>query len=475
METTIVGRAKEIELFKNLVQSKQSDFVAVYGRRRVGKTFLIRETFSNNFNFQLSGLAQATLAQQLMNFHAAMNRCWPAGKELPIPQTWFEAFQQLIALLEKSKQKKKVVFLDELPWLDTPRSNFIQALEHFWNSWASTRKDILLIVCGSAASWMLNVLINNKGGLHNRVTCKMRILPFTLAETELFYRRKGIKWNRYQILENYMVMGGIPYYMNAVKKGKSAAQAINDLCFSEDGLLNTEFDNLYASLFRQSANHISVVEALSKKAKGLSREEIIAASKIPNGGGASKVLSELEVSGFIRRYIPFGKQSKDTLYQLVDFYTLFYFKFLCSKKYADASLWLNLQDTPVHRSWAGYAFEMVALQHILPIKMALGIHGVQSNVATWRSRNPVKGAQIDLLIDRKDQVITICEMKFSINEFTIDKSYATNLRNKMGCFKSETKTKSAIHLCLLTTYGVKDNAYANELLQNNLTMDCLFV
>jgi hypothetical protein len=475
MTTTIIGRVKEIQQFGSLFKSKQSEFVAVYGRRRVGKTFLIREAFTNNFNFQLTGLAQANLSQQLLNFHTALERYQTTSKEFPIPQTWFEAFQQLIYLLEKSKHKKKLIFLDELPWLDTPRSNFIQALEHFWNSWASARKDILLIVCGSAASWMLNVLINNKGGLHNRVTCKMKILPFTLAETALYYQAKRIKWNRYQLLENYMVMGGIPFYMNAVKKGKSAAQVINELCFVEDGLLNTEFDNLYASLFKQSFNHISVVAALSKKAKGLTRDEIIAFAKIPNGGGASKVLSELELSGFIRKYIPFGKQSKDTLYQLIDFYTLFYFKFLNNKRFSDTNLWLNLQDTPAQRSWAGYAFEMVALQHVSQIKMALGINGVQSNVASWRSRNAKMGAQIDLLIDRKDQVITLCEMKFSVNEFSIDKSYANNLRNKIGLLKSETKTKSAIHLCMLSTYGVKENAYTNELLQSNLKMDCLFV
>ncbi|MDZ4666499.1 MAG: ATP-binding protein [bacterium] len=474
MGTNIIGRHKELTQFTALMKSKQSEFVAVYGRRRVGKTFLIRETFSNTFSFQLTGLANANLAQQLVNFSAAINNYYPTNKIWPIPKTWFEAFQQLIGLLEKTKQSKKIIFLDELPWLDTPRSNFIQALEHFWNSWASARKDILLIVCGSAASWMLNVLINNKGGLHNRITCKMKIVPFTLAESELYFQSKGIKWNRYQILENYMVMGGIPFYMNAVKKGKSATQAINELCFDEDGLLTSEFENLYASLFRQSANHILVVKALSKKAKGLSREEIISYAKIPNGGGTSKVLMELELSGFIRTYVPFGKQTKDTLYQLIDFYTLFYFKFLHDRKYNDSRLWLNLQDTPLHRNWAGYAFEMVAMQHVSQLKLALGISGVQSNIASWRYHDSDAGAQIDLLIDRRDQVITICEMKFSINEFVIDKSYAAKLRNKIGSFKRVSKTKSAIQLCMLTTYGVSANNYSLDLVQNDLSMDCLF-
>jgi AAA+ ATPase superfamily predicted ATPase len=470
----IVGRTKEIAQFKELVNSNQSEFVAVYGRRRVGKTFLIRESFQNQFHFQLTGLAQADLRSQLQNFHVAINKYKPGNKEITRPTSWFEAFQELIKILEKSNSAKKLIFLDELPWLDTPKSGFIQALEHFWNSWASARKDILLIVCGSAASWMLNKLINNKGGLHNRVSCKMKINPFTLSECKSYYKSKGIKWNDYQIIENYMVMGGIPFYMNAVKKEKSAAQNINTLCFSEDGLLNDEFRNLYASLFAKSDNHVAVVAALSKKAKGLSREEIIQFAKIPNGGGASKVLEELEMSGFIRKYVPFGKKVKDSLYQLIDFYTHFYFKFLEKNKYDNENQWLNILDTPIHRTWAGYAFELVCLTHLHHIKTALGISGIQSKVGSWRSSKSENGAQIDLLIERKDQIINLCEMKFSINEFSIDKTYANNLRNKISTFKSESQTKNAVHLCLISSYGIKANSYSDELVQNSFDMSILF-
>jgi AAA+ ATPase superfamily predicted ATPase len=470
----IIGRIKEIAQFKELVNSNQSEFIAVYGRRRVGKTFLIREGFKNQFNFQLTGLAKADLRSQLQNFHAAINKHKLGSRELPKVSSWFEAFQQLISLLEKSQAKKKVVFLDELPWLATPKSGFIPALEHFWNSWASARKDILLIVCGSSASWMLNKLINNKGGLHNRVSFKMKINPFTLAECKSYYKAKGVKWNDYQIIENYMVMGGIPFYMNAVIKDKSSSQNINTLCFSEDGLLNDEFRNLYASLFAKSDNHIAIVEALSKKAKGLSREEIIQFAKLPNGGGTSKVLEELELSGFIRKYVPYGKKVKDSLYQLVDFYTLFYFKFLSKNKYDNENQWLNILDTPAHRNWAGYAFELICLTHLTQIKKALGISGIQSKAASWRSSKSENGAQIDLLIERRDQVINLCEMKFSINEFSIDKTYANNLRNKISTFKSESQTKNAVHLCLISSYGIKANSYSDELVQNNFDMSILF-
>lgn len=471
---TIIGRTKELDAFITLESSSKSEFVAVYGRRRVGKTYLIRNALKNNFTFQLTGLANASMKQQLANFNVAITKFSKAKKAPDLPTTWFEAFRQLIELLEKNKASKKVIFIDELPWLDTPKSGFISALEHFWNDWASARKDILLIVCGSAASWMISKLINNKGGLHNRVTHKMKIEPFTLSECESFLQSNHVNWNRHQIIETYMTMGGIPFYLEAIKPTLSAAQNINNLCFTENGLLNDEFNNLYASLFKYSNNHIAVVEALSKKTMGLTREEIIKLAKLPGGGGTSKVLDELEVSGFIRKYIPLGRRIKDSLYQLTDFYTMFYFKFIKNNKYNNKNYWLNIIDTPKHRAWSGYAFELICLTHINQLKKALGISGIQTTVASWRSKNAAEGAQVDLLIERKDEVINLIEAKFSINKFTIDKKYAANLRNKIGTFKSETKTNNAVHLSMVTIYGITPNEYATGLVQQSITADSLF-
>lgn len=469
----IVGRIEEKKQFKELLQSNESEFVAVYGRRRVGKTFLIREYFKQHISFHLTGLSNATLPQQLVNFHTCMCTGYPKYKET-IPVSWFEAFQQLIKRIEKTKKQKHVIFLDELPWLDTPKSYFISALEHFWNSWASARKDILLIVCGSAASWMIHKLINNKGGLHNRITHRMKINPFTLKECDEYFKYKKISFNRYQIIELYSVMGGIPYYLDAVKKGKSAAQNIDTICFSEQGLLKNEFSNLYASLFKHAEHYEAVVKALSKKSKGLTRDEIINTSKIQNGGGTSKILSDLEESGFIRKYTPFGKQYRESLYQLVDFYTLFYFNFIQAKKNTSTNFWINALNSSLHKSWSGYAFEQVCLLHIHEIKNALGIRGIISSEASWRSQQKADGAQIDLLIDRNDQIINVCEMKFSTTEFIITKDYSKNLRNKIALFGAETQTKKAINLTLITTYGVKENQYAQDLIQNDITIDCFF-
>jgi uncharacterized protein len=469
----MVGRERERVLFQKTLNSGSSEFLAVYGRRRVGKTFLIREVFNNNFHFHLTGMAKATLRQQLVNFHTALQKK-SLGKDLAVPTTWFQAFQQLIAHLEKSKDDRKIIFIDELPWIDTPKSNCIGALEHFWNSWASARKDIVLIVCGSAASWMLNKLINDKGGLHNRVTQKIKLLPFTLKECEQFLIEKKINWNRYQIVEAYMAMGGIPFYWNALEPGYSAAQNIAKLFFSDNGLLKEEFQNLFASLFKNPENHVTIVEALGTKAKGLSRKEIIKYAKWASSGTPTKAINELEASGFIRKYTPFDKKVKHSIYQLTDLYSLFYLRFIKDNKLATEDFWINDLDSPQHRTWSGYSFELVCLLHTYQIKKKLGIHGIQSSEGSWRSKDEKKGTQIDLVIDRKDETVNICEMKFSINPFAIDKKYAENLRNKIGTFRTETKTRKAVMLTMITTYGLEENEYSQGLVQNDLTMDCLF-
>lgn len=467
----IVGRAFEKDKLKQIVASNKSEFVAVCGRRRVGKTFLIREYFKNNFTFYLTGIKDATLKEQLYNFSVSFEKSFPKSLNQK-PTNWQEAFHELSQKLEKSKVKKKIIFLDELPWLASPKSNFLNALNYFWNHWASSRTDIVLIVCGSAASWMINKIVKNTGGLHNRITEKIKVNPFTLKETDLFLKSKNITLNQHQIIELYMIYGGIPYYLETVKKGKSVAQNIDEVCFSKSGLLYDEFENLYASLFTNHENHVKVIEALSIKNIGLNRETILKQSKIKDGGSFSKILDELEASGFIRKYDYFGKTIRDALYQLVDFYSLFYFNFIKGNK--QENYWSVNIDSPKHRSWSGYSFELVCLMHEKQIKKALGIEAVQANVSSWKSKNDTQNVQIDLLFDRRDQIITICEMKYSLNTFTIDKKYAQNLRNKIGVFKQDSQTRSAVHLAMITTYGILENENYFDLVQNNITMESLF-
>ncbi len=467
----LIGRKKELKQLHGYLNSHKSEFVAVYGRRRVGKTFLIRKAYNNQFVFHLTGLANASRKHQLIEFHAALKTYAKRINWTPHPALdWFEAFRQLENYLAQLPTKeKKVIFLDELPWLDTHNSNFLSGLEHFWNNWASARDDLVLIVCGSAASWMINQLLKNRGGLYNRITDRIRLSPFTLAETEAFLETRRTGYNRYQTLLIYMVFGGIPFYLDFLKSEKSAMQNINDLCFLADAPFRIEYERLYASLFKKHERHVKIIEALAKKGKGLTRKEIIENTKLSDGGGLTRILKELEESNFIRRYKAFGKKKNEGLYQLIDPYSLFYLRFIQHIDEEDESFWLNNIETPTFLNWAGYAFEMVCLHHLPQIKKALGIGGVQTSTSTWQSPD----AQIDLVLDRKDQVINLFELKFSINEYAIDKKYDMNLRNKIADFRRSTHTKKALFLTFLTTYGVKRNKYSG-MIRSNLTMDILF-
>ena len=472
----LIGREQEKKDLLDALASDYSEFIAVYGRRRVGKTFLIRETFNYKFTFQHTGMANTTSKNQLINFRDSLIE--QGATKVPKLNSWLEAFSELKRFLNASMDERKLVFIDELPWLDTPKSDFLSALEHFWNGWATSRKDIVLIVCGSATSWIVEKIINNHGGLHNRLTKRIKLNPFTLKECESFVESKHISMTRYQIVEAYMVLGGIPYYWNFMKKGLSVAQNIDRLFFQESGELLGEFDMLYASLFRFPEGYVKIVTALGGKKVGMSRKEIIDATQIADSGTLTRMLKELEWCGFIRKYNNIGKTSREAIFQLIDNYTLFYFQFIQKNHLMDEHFWTTSQNSPIYHAWSGLAFERVCLQHVPAIKNALGISGVLTNVYSWRQKadeaSGIPGVQIDLLIDRNDQVVNLCEMKFSKAEYTITKDYDMALRQKLEAFRIGTNSRKAIHLTMVTTYGLAHNVYA-ETIQNSVVMDDLFV
>ena len=474
MSACINGRIREQKLLNQICNSGQSEFLAVYGRRRVGKTFLIREFFESKIVFSVAGLANSGKTEQLQNFGYALNRYRGESIEkIKRISSWLEAFELLISYLESLEVKCKIIFLDELPWMDTPGSDFISSLEHFWNGWASARKDIVLIVCGSATSWMMDKLINNHGGLHNRITRKIHLKPFTLHETETFLENRLPGLSKYEIAECYMILGGIPYYLNLLQKGRSLAQNIDALLFNPDGELYDEFANLYASLFSSSEDYLKVVVALSKKGYGLTRNEISAETKIPSGSKLTKILSNLENCGFIRKYYAWGKAKNAGIYQLIDFFTLFYFRFIKKSTFNSLQYWSSIQGKPEFYSWAGYSFELLCLLHEEQIKNALGISGVLTSTFSWRSEDYEPGAQIDMVLLRNDNTINLCEMKFCEGEFKIDKAYEMNLRNKMTAFRMETKCRQSLQLTLVTTFGLKENEHSG-VVSNQVRMEDLF-
>ncbi len=477
ISTPLIGRKKEQEVLLKVLNSNEPEMVAIIGRRRVGKTFLIRTVYSNRIDFELTGIQNHTQAQQLKNFHTQLKvqfgeQNTPSKK----PTDWMDAFWQLITVLEKqNKPEKTVVFIDEVSWLATPKAGFLEALGFFWNSWAS-KQNIVVVLCASAASWMIQKIVYHKGGLHNRITKRIDLQPFTLYETELYLRSRNVTSDRYQILQLYMAMGGIPHYLKEVEAGKSAIQNIDAICFTQGGLLNDEFNKLYPALFDNSEQHITIVRALSQKWKGMSRSELILATKLPDGGGFTKTLKELVSCGFVSNYYPFGKKKKDVLYRLTDEYSLFYLHFIEKQRIQEESIWQHLSQTQLYKSWTGYAFESLCLKHITQMKKALSISGIYTEASSYvhHGNQSEQGIQIDLVLDRKDHTINLFEMKFYASKWLMDKSEATELREKVALFKRLSKTQKQVFLTIVTTFGIKTNEQSIGLVDNDLDMNVLF-
>ena len=473
---SLIGRQEEQRILQKALTSSEAEMVAVIGRRRVGKTFLVETVCKEQLAFEITGLQKEPMLKQLRNFQDQLSEYSQSTLPVKLPKDWQEAFQLLRTYLKtKVGNQKKVIFFDELPWLATHKSGFLSAFGYFWNSWAA-KQNIVVVICGSAAAWMIQKVVNDKGGLHNRITKRIHLEPFTLAETATYLQSRNIDFNHYQIVQLYMAMGGIPHYLKEVENGRSAIQNIDAICFSKNGLLRDEFLRLYPSLFSNPDKHFAIVRALAKKRQGLTRKELIQASKISDGGGLSKALKELIHSGFISIFPTFGKKQRGKLYRLTDEYSLFYLQFIENKEHQGKEIWQHLSQSPVYRAWSGYTFESICLKHIESIKNALKIGGIYSFASSYyqQGNHTQRGVQIDLLIDRNDQVINLFEIKFYQEPFTITKAYADQLRQKMAAFRTHTKTRKQLFWVLLSTFGLNDNKHSLGLISQTLTIEDLF-
>jgi AAA+ ATPase superfamily predicted ATPase len=469
--SNVVGRFSEQNILNEVLTSSKSELIAIYGRRRIGKTFLIREFFKKNTVFEVTGLYGGKMKDQLENFTNEIKKRSKNDK-LTTPKSWLEAFTLLENYADSLKGKqKKVIFIDEFPWIATAKSKFLMAFENFWNTYCTKRDDLILVICGSAASYMIQKIIHNKGGLHNRITRKIRLLPFNLKETELFLVKNGIKYTRYDLIQVYMALGGVPHYLEKLNKGLSVSQNIDEICFSKDGVLNDEFNSLYVSLFDNSERHMIIIRTLAGINKGLTRNELIEKSGLPSGGDFSIKLEELIESGFVTDYPYFQNKKQLTRYRLSDEYSKFYLKFIEDNKHAGEGTWLRLSNKQSYASWSGFVFETLCLKHIHQIKKALRIDTIYSKNSSWFNEH----AQVDLLIDRDDNVMNLCEVKFHHTPFTIDKSYYLNLKNKVAALKKGTNTRKNVFITMISTYGIHENEYSKELVQNSLDLDALFI
>ena len=477
-------------MLEEIWTAPESAFVAIYGRRRVGKTHLVREFFKPRADtyFSVVGQKDAPKAVQLHHFRQELAKSLCAARRLPALRSWEQAFGLLAdAVAERAKARPNqhiVVFLDELPWLASPRSGLLQSLDYYWNSRLSQLATLRLIVCGSAASWMLEKLIHAKGGLHNRITRRLLLKPFTLAETQEYLTSRGLRLEPLQILELYMAVGGIPQYLQSFRKGRSAAQNVGAACFDESGPLHDEFERLFTALFDDGDLHQRIVRTLGRRRQGVLRDELIAATGATSGGRFRARLRELEQAGFIASLVPYRHRTKQAVYRLVDEYALFYLRWIePAPRGVLASggmqYWMAKSRTPGYRSWAGYSFENLCLKHAQQIKAALGISGVAAEVGTWRylperGRSNERGAQIDLLFDRADGIITLCEMKYAASAYRLGKAEARELRRKMSVFRERTGTRKTLSWVLVAPHGIEHTPWSDELIDDEVTHEALF-
>lgn len=471
MKELLIGRQKEQKSLMGYINSGRSEFIAIYGRRRVGKTYLVRHLITDNVCFSITGMENVGQEEQLTNFYLSLRKVYANAEK---SNNWLEAFDQLEKYLETVANDTKILFFDELPWMSTAKSDFVSALEHFWNSWASARQDIKLIACGSAASWMLDNLINNHGGLHNRVTHQMLIEPFSLGECREYFQNYGFGYSDREVAECYMVFGGVPFYLSLMDKEESVAQNVDRLLFAPTGELRSEKNNLFRSLFKHSEDYVNIIETLSSKGKGLTRNDLLEQTGLHNNARFTSMLKELEDCRFIREYLPFDSKKRMVTYQLVDPFLYFCHQILEKCKYQDENFWSHSINTPLYNAWSGFAFEILCLNHVSQIKDALKISGVQTSVYSWRTpKTAEQGAQIDMVIDRADRCVNLCEMKFCRGKYMMTKAEREKIEHRVDSFINYTGTKSSIRVTLITCDGIQKNANSN-IVQNQVTLEDMF-
>lgn len=469
----LIGRTKEAALLKEYAESQQAEFIAVYGRRRVGKTFLLGKVFSDDFVFETSGVINGSRDSQFAAFNQSLLRIGYTG---PYVNKWMDAFFALEQTLTPrlDKKKRQVIFIDELPCLDVKRTQFVVALGHFWNSWVSKHDNLMLVVCGSATSWMVDKVINNRGGLHNRVTHTMHLHPYTLAQCEEYCHARNMSWDRLAITQAYMVFGGVPYYLSLIKREESVAEAIDRLLFAEQGELRDEYERLFSSLFQNPEPYMAIIRALATHRYGLTRDELARELSKSDGGGLTTLLENLEKCDFIRYHrVRIKKVSKTGgYYTLADFFAQFHYSFMEGQP-NDAHYWMHNLISPRINTFYGLAFERVCMAHIPQIKKAIGIDQIGTEYYSWRSNDPTQGAQVDLLIERADRIINLCEIKYSSGPYAIDKEEDMKFRIRQSAFVAQTGTRYGIQPTMISPYGLTRNTYYYTM-QKLITLDDLF-
>lgn len=476
----LIGRKKEIQELEKAYRSGQFEFIALYGRRRVGKTYLVSQVFEDRISFRHAASPndeerqdeKGLLKMQLEVFYGSLLA--QGLKESKKPNSWVEAFLLLIRLFEgKDPAERWVIFLDEFPWMDTKRSNFIEAFSWFLNFWAANQKNLMIIAAGSSTSWMLNNLIHSTGGLYNRVTNPIRLSPFRLQETEQFFREKGFDLSRYSIARIQMAFGGIPYYLNFLDRGEGLSRFVDRMLFEKGAKLGLEYDTLFRSSFEKGDLARKIAEYLGKRSSGYTRKEIVEGLKISDGKAVKDALDALQEGDFVLEYVPYKEAQNKKRYRLIDPFCIFYLHFVAGKRSLDPSFFA---DSVEPNSWIGAAFENLCAAHLEQIKRALVISKLSSIEFSlvFPKEEDKKGAQVDLVLVRKDRIVNLCEMKFYGKPYVQTEKEHHSLTNRVARLKETLPATYSIAPVLITVFEPSSGGYPDDYVQV-LTLDDLFM
>lgn len=478
-------REIECKVLDQFLTSEKAEFLAIYGRRRVGKTFLIRTYFENQdvIFFDTTGEKNARLAIQIKHFTKQISTVFYNNAPLKPGKNWDESFELLTLAINSSNVSKKIVlFFDELPWMATKNSHILQSLDYYWNQHWSKNSRIKLIVCGSSASWIIDKIVNNKGGLHNRITRNILLEPFNLSKTKSFFRKTKLSITERHIVTLFMVMGGVPFYLSKIEKNLSAIQNIENLAFQHNSFFLNEFNNLFSSLFSDADIIVEMIRIIASYRYGILQDALLKKmGPLLQGKGGLEKLHALEDAGFIMHFKSHWHKKRGIYYRVTDEYCLFYLYWIepvkdtLLKRNLTEGHWNKMTQQSSWHIWTGLAFESICYKHLPEITRALSLPGI-AIPNTWRytpTQDHKKGAQIDLLFDRDDDAITICEIKYTEKPFVITKAYAEQLQQKIAIFKEVTGTQKQIFIAMISANGVKENQYSS-LLSTVLTMKDLF-
>ncbi len=472
----LVARSAETDELKRCERSGKSELVCVYGRRRVGKTYLVEQTFSGSFAFRATGVEGGNMRQQLKSFNQRLQE--HGDPQRTIPKNWFEAFSRLDIVLSRedaarSPYGKKVVFLDEFPWFATARSEFLMAFGEFWNRRGTAGDDIMVVICGSATSWIVGNVLENTGSLYNRVTSQVYLEPFCLGDAERFFVDRGFGWTRSQIAESHMVFGGLPYFLELLDPNESLRANIERLCFAPHALLAHESSKLLEATLKKSPAYDRLLSYLAKHRCGVEKQACFEQTGLAKGTFA-RAVDDLLKCGYIREFKVPTKRGKPLFLQLVDPFLLFHYRFLSKKSGDRVGSWSDcIQDEARYKSWRGCSFEILCVLHEAQIKRALGISGVRTRCYPWTSDQGAGGAQIDLVIERDDGIINICEMRCTDRPFSMDAATEASLLNKVDVFKRETGAKNPVKIVVVSASGIAGVAHT-EYISRTITLDDLF-